>query len=55
MFLDLLHHDRVTFAFAVDCALYSIYQYYLLKAVDPADKSPVRLVPFVGLARWLLK
>ncbi len=55
MFLGLLQHDRVTFAFAVDCALYSIYQYVLLEAVDPTDKSPVRLVPFVGLARWLLK
>jgi|ERR1712003_8290 len=51
----LVSQDRVSFAFGVDCLLYSLYQSYLLSAVDAQDKSPWKHVPFIGLVRWLLK
>lgn len=53
--VHLVSQDRVSFAFGVDCFLYSVYQSYLLSSVDPQDKSPWKNVPFVGLVRWLLK
>lgn len=53
--VELLSHDRVAFAFGVDCFLYSVYQSKLLSSVDPEDASPLKHVPFVGLVRWLLK
>lgn len=47
---ELLLGDRVAFAFAVDCALFSLLQVYVL---DTA--GPWRFVPFFGLAFWLMK
>ena len=44
--------DRVFWAFCVDSGLYAVWQAVLLGAVGAAPRY--RLVPFAGLAAWLL-
>lgn len=45
--------DRVFWAFCLDACLYSVWQYWILSDL----KAPMwqRLVPFYGLAAWILK
>ncbi|ESA36767.1 polyketide cyclase [Leptolyngbya sp. Heron Island J] len=49
-------HDRVTLAFTVDIALFWIFQIWLMGAIIPIGQRvrTLRLVPFWGLAIWLL-
>ena len=48
--------NRVTLAFAVDMALFWIFQAWLMGAIIPVGDRvrALRLVPFWGLAIWLL-
>ena len=45
-----LSSDRVTYAFAVDCLLYTVFQAYLMNK----QGAPFWFVPFWGQAVWLL-
>lgn len=55
-FWQKLTTDRVTIAFCVDLLLFWIFQIWLMGAVIPKDskEQSLRLVPFWGLAVWLL-
>lgn len=45
--------DRVTFAFLVDCGVYSWFQAWLLG--DAGARPWQRFTPFFGMAAWLLE
>ena len=49
-------HNRVTLAFAVDMALFWVFQIWLMGAIisPGAQVRALRFVPFWGLAIWLL-
>lgn len=44
--------DRVTYAFVVDCSLYTVFQAVLMGELGAP--APLRFVPFFGLGAWLV-
>jgi hypothetical protein len=50
----LMSSDRVSLAFVVDIALFSVWQAYLIDALDKDAPAACKYVPFWGLGAWLL-
>ena len=55
-FVEQLTSQRLTFAFAVDLILFSIFQAILLGSVQPVGSKRrwLRFIPFWGLVAWLI-
>ena len=51
---QLMTSDRVSLAFAVDIAVFSCWQAYLIGELDPEAPAACKFVPFWGLAAWLM-
>ena len=51
---ELMRADRVSLAFVVDIAFFSIWQAYLIGELDEEAPAACKYVPFWGLAAWLL-
>ena len=50
----LMSSDRVSLAFVVDIALFSVWQAYLINELDEDAPAACKFVPFWGLGAWLL-
>ncbi|MDB9924965.1 nuclear transport factor 2 family protein [bacterium] len=50
----LMSSDRVSLAFVVDIALFSVWQAYLIGDLDKDAPAACKYVPFWGLAAWLV-
>ena len=46
--------DRVSLAFVVDIALFSVWQAWFIGEVDEEAPAACRFVPYWGLAAWLM-
>lgn len=50
----LVTEDRVSLAFVVDIALFSVWQAWFIGEVDEEAPAACRFVPYWGLAAWLM-
>jgi hypothetical protein len=50
----LVTEDRVSLAFVVDIALFSVWQAWFIGQVDEEAPAACRFVPYWGLAAWLM-
>jgi hypothetical protein len=50
----LMSSDRVSLAFVVDIALFSVWQAFLINELDEDAPAACKFVPFWGLGAWLL-
>ncbi|EEH58945.1 uncharacterized protein MICPUCDRAFT_4063, partial [Micromonas pusilla CCMP1545] len=51
---ELMTSDRVSLAFVVDIAFFSVWQAFLIGELDKDAPAACKFVPFWGLAAWLL-